>query len=398
MPSFSVTATKSGPVRLTAEAILAQLVSFNTISAKSNLDLINWVRDYLAGFGIASTLYEDRSGTKANLHAVIGPVENAGVVLSGHTDVVPVEGQDWHSDPFELRAHDDHLYARGTCDMKGFIACALAKVPDFVSANLKTPVHLAFSYDEEVGCLGVHDLAAGIAALPVKPKLCIVGEPTSMKLITGHKGICDFRCHVAGRESHSSLAPYAVNAVEAAAELVAYTRQMARRLSSEGPFNTQFDPPFTTMQTGMFHGGTAVNIVPNNCDVAFDIRALPGVDVEALMEEIRQHAFRVIEPRMKDIDPTTGFTFRTAAQVSAFDIANDHPAVALVQSLSGSNATEKVSFATEAGIFHAHGIPTVVCGPGSIAQAHKPNEFITREQMIACGHFLDRLCGKLATE
>jgi acetylornithine deacetylase len=377
--------------KLSSQEILAKLVSFDTTSSRTNLELIDWVRDYLDGHGISSTLIHDATKSKANLHAVVGPENRAGFVLSGHTDIVPVEGQDWASDPFILRDHDDHLYARGTCDMKGFIAVSLAKLPQMLARNLKSPVHFAFSYDEEVGCLGAHDLAAHIGHLSVKPKLCIVGEPTSMKTITGHKGVSCFDCGVTGKEAHSSLAPYAVNAVEAAAELVAYIKSVARRMASEGPFNKQFDPPFTTLHTGLMHGGTAANIVPNRCDFSFEIRNVPEVSADDLAEEIRQHAFRVIEPRMKDIDPKSGFDFRTQARVPAFDIANDHAMVDLVLSFSGANDAEKVSFGTEAGIFQQQGVPTVVCGPGSITQAHKPNEFVAKEQILKCENFLDRL-------
>jgi len=380
---------------LSSHEMLTRLVGFDTISSKSNLDLIRWVQKYFDEHGVVSTLIADPTGKKANLHAVIGPEDRAGIVLSGHTDVVPVEGQDWSSDPFRLRAHDGLLYGRGTSDMKGFIAVALSKVHAMRAAPLKAPVHFAFSYDEEVGCLGAHDLAAYVAHLPVKPKLCIVGEPTSMKAITGHKGICDFDCHVRGLEAHSSLAPYAVNAVENAAELIAFIRSIIRRMAEEGPFNRQFDPPFTTLQVGMIQGGTAINIVPNHCTFSFEIRNTPEVDATALVEEIRQYAFKHLEPRMKAVDPTTGFEFRPSAAVPAFDIDNNHEAVAFVQSLSGANGTEKVSFATEAGIFQAHGIPTVVCGPGSIAQAHKPDEFVSVEQMTKCENFLDRLIDSL---
>lgn len=379
----------------TSQSMLAKLVSFDTTSVNSNLELIHWVRDYLDGYGIKSHLVHDVTKNKANLHAVVGPQDRAGVVLSGHTDVVPVEGQAWDSDPFTLREHDGLLYARGTCDMKGFIAVALAKLPEMLKKPLSAPIHFALSYDEELGCLGAHSLADHIANVPVKPNLCVVGEPTMMKPITGHKGICDFRCIVHGKESHSSLAPYAVNAVEAAAELVTYIRTVARRMASEGPFNKQFDPPFTTLQTGVMKGGTAVNIVPNNCEFGFEIRNIPEVDPETLVEEIRQYAFKNIEPRMKDIDPKTGFEFKPSASVKSFDISNDNPAVDLVLALSGANSTEKVSFATEAGIFQHKGIPTVVCGPGSIAQAHKPNEFIAKEQLLKCENFLDRLLEKL---
>lgn len=371
--------------------MLARLIAFDTVSAKSNLELIHWAQEYLESHGIPSTLIHDANKGKANLHAVIGPADRPGIVLSGHTDVVPVEGQAWDSDPFSMRTQDGNFYGRGACDMKGFIASVLAHVPAMSKALLRTPIHFAFSYDEEIGCIGAHDLAAHLEKLPVKPKLCIVGEPTGMKAITGHKGICDFECAVHGKEAHSSLAPYAVNAVESAAELVAHIKSIARRMASEGPFNTHFDPPFTTLHVGTIKGGTAINIVPNHCAFSFEIRNIPEVNADALVEEIRCHAFKVLEPRMKDIDPTTGFEFKQTAVVPAFDIPNDDKAVEFVLSLSGANATEKVSFATEAGIFHAKGIPTVVCGPGYIAQAHKPNEYVSVEQMTKCDVFIERL-------
>ncbi len=392
-PLFSDVAPQGTPDTL---AILARLVGFNTISQDSNLPLIDWIATYLHSHGIDSHRFYDATGTKAALHAVIGPPDAAGgVVLSGHTDVVPVDGQNWDSDPFVLHADEHDVYGRGSCDMKGFLATVLSRVPHLAQARLQAPIHLAFSYDEEVGCLGVEEMAADIARRAAPPALCIVGEPTLMKPVTGHKGIWSLECLVTGLEAHSSQVPYAVNAVEAAAELVAYVRSVARRLSSDGPFNGQFDPPFTTMQTGRFHGGSAVNIVPNRCEVSFDLRPLPSVDAAAVIEDIRQYAFRVIEPRMKDIDPATGFEFRIMSQVAAFDIVDDHPAVSLVQALSGSNDTAKVSFATEAGIFNTLGIPTVVCGPGSIDQAHKPNEFIARGQLRQCEVFLDKLAQKL---
>lgn len=374
--------------------MLAQLVSFDTTSAYSNLQLIHWVQNYLEGYGLRSTLIKDATGHKANLHAAIGPEDRAGIVLSGHTDVVPVEGQAWETDPFRLMEKDGLLYARGTCDMKAFIAVVLAKVPDMMAAPLETPFHLAFSYDEEVGCLGAHSLVDHLKSIPVKPKLCIVGEPTSMKPIIGHKGICDYDCIVHGKEAHSSLAPYAVNAVENAAELVAHIKSIARRMANDGPFNRQFDPPFTTVHVGVMKGGTALNIVPNRCEFALEIRNIPEVNPEDLMEEIRRHAFQVLEPRMKDIDVKTGFEFKPAATVPAFDMSKDDEAVHFVLSLSGANTTEKVSFATEAGIFQQGGIPTVVCGPGSITEAHKPNEFVAMEQITKCENFVARLMGR----
>lgn len=375
----------------TSSQMLEKLIGFDTVSHKSNLGLMAFVQEYLEGYGIASTLIHDETGKKANLHACLGDASQPGVILSGHTDVVPVEGQAWDSDPFTLMDKGDNLYGRGTCDMKGFIAVVLSKVPEFVEADLKLPLHFAFSYDEELGCLGAHDLVDFIDALEVKPKLCVVGEPTMMKLITGHKGVCDFECHVQGKECHSSLAPYGVNAVEYAAEMVAFIKKIARRQQTEGPFNNNFHPPFTTVHTGMFSGGTAINIVPNKCRVDFEIRAVPEQNPDEILEEIKQFAWKTLEPAMKDIDPATGFKFKEIANAPSFDISNEHEAVSLMRTLSGANSVEKVSFATEAGIFQSKDIPTVVCGPGNIEQAHRPNEFVSKDQMLLCEKFIDRL-------
>ena len=378
-----------------SQEMLARLVGFDTTSCYSNLQMIDFIRDWLEQNGARTTLIHDTTKNKANLFATLGPDGVPGVVLSGHTDVVPVEGQDWSSDPFTLREHDGLLYGRGTCDMKGFISVALAKVPEMAQRPLSSPIHFALSYDEEVGCLGVRDMAKQIGQMTAPPKLCIVGEPTGMKPITGHKGIRDFECIVRGKECHSSLAPYGVNAVEAAADLITYIKSVARRMQQEGPFNRAFDPPFSTLHSGMVQGGTAVNIVPNHCRFSFEIRSVPELDSDALVEEIRQYAFRQIEPAMKDIDPRTGIEFREMANVPAFDIDDSDPMVDMVLSLSGANATEKVSFATEAGVFSQSGVPTVVCGPGYIDQAHKPDEFVAQDQLRQCEVFIDRLIERL---
>lgn len=377
--------------KLTSQEMLAKLVSFDTTSCYSNLPLMDFVRSYFDQYGIATTLLTDQTGEKANLFATVGPVDRAGVVLSGHTDVVPVTGQAWETDPFDLQEDEGLLYGRGACDMKGFLAVALAKLPDMVAANLKSPIHFALSYDEEVGCLGAHALAAHVAQLPVSQKLCVIGEPTNMRPITGHKGIRNYQCHILGKECHSSLAPYGVNAVEVAAELIAYIKTVARRMQTEGPFNRNFDPPFTTVHVGTVAGGTSQNIVPNTCDFTFELRTVPEADPEALINEIRQYAFKHLEPHMQAIDPTTGIKFVATANVPSFDIRDDDPAVERVLGMSGANATAKVSFGTEAGIFANTGIPTVVCGPGDIEQAHKPNEFVAVEQLKKCEVFMDRL-------
>jgi len=375
----------------TSEEMLSKLISFNTVSDRSNMELIEFIQEYLEAFGIKSTLLHDEREKKANLYATIGHTDQPGVILSGHTDVVPVEGQDWDSDPFDLREQNGRLYGRGTCDMKGFIAVTLAKIPELLAANIQTPIHLAFSYDEEIGCLGAHKIAEHVETLDVKPKFCIVGEPTMMKPITGHKGVCDFECTVHGHECHSSLAPYGVNAVEYAAELVSYAKKIARRLEKEGPYNTDFTPPHTTVHTGIMKGGTAVNIVPNHCEFELEIRAIPEQDPAEIIGDIKKYAWKHLEPMMKDIDPKSGFEFKGIASVPAFDSQDDSDIVTFVKRLSGSNNVEKVSFATEAGIFQNAGVPTVVCGPGSIEQAHRPNEFVAVEQLRKCESFFDRM-------
>ncbi len=377
--------------KFTSQEMLEKLISFNSISYNSNLDLIKFVQDYLSEFGIESKIIYDETKTKANLFATIGPVDKSGVILSGHTDVVPVEGQDWSSDPFALREDNGKLYGRGTCDMKGFIAVVLAKMPEIISANIKTPIHLAFSYDEEVGCFGAHKIGDHIKEMEVEPFLCVVGEPTEMKPITGHKSAGDYTCSVHGLECHSSMAPSGVNAVEAGADIVSYIRSVAKRMASEGPFNNNFEPPFTTVHTGVIKGGTALNIVPNHCEIEFEIRAIPEQDPAELIQEIKDYAFRQIEPAMKAVNPKTGITFVENASVPAFDIDDNHKMVDFIKSLSGSNSTSKVSFATEAGIFQEAGVPTIVCGPGSIEQAHKPDEFIKISEILKCEAFIDRL-------
>lgn len=379
------------PKTMSSHDMLARLVGFDTVSHKSNLELIEFIRDYLDGYGVKSELIFDVSGTKANLCATIGPQDKPGVVLSGHTDVVPVEDQDWSHDPFDLVESNGKFFGRGTCDMKGFIAATLALVPEFVGMKLRRPIHFSFSYDEELGCLGVHDIIPHIEKFAAKPSLCIVGEPTGMKPITGHKGIWDYHCTVHGAECHSSLAPYGVNAVENAAEVIAYLKKMARRFAQEGPFDRSFDPPFTTVQTGTVRGGTATNIVPNKCDFEFEFRYIPGHAPEDILAEIREFIWKKLEPEMKAVDPRAGFDLREVVRVPAFDIDEEDAAVVLVKNLAESNSAARVSFGTEAGVFQDAGVPTVVCGPGSIEQAHKPDEFVAVEQMMRCESFLRRL-------
>jgi acetylornithine deacetylase len=374
----------------TSLALIERLVAFDTTSTRSNLALIDDAAGLLAGLGADIRLtYDDQRG-KANLFATIGPADRPGVVLSGHTDVVPVDGQDWSGDPFRVAARDGRLYGRGTADMKSFLAVCLALAPDFAAARLTMPVHFALSYDEEVGCIGVRRLIDDLARLPVRPRLCIVGEPTGMKVIIGHKGKKSVRCTVHGKECHSALNHRGVNAVEIAAEIVAFLRSLQRRLREHGPFEDGYDPPYTTIHTGTIHGGTALNIVPRDCRFEFELRNLPRHDIEPLMAEVRSFA-QSLAPEMLAVDPAAGITLMETNTTAGLATAEDDEAAVLACRLSGNNGTAKVAFTTEAGLFHAAAIPAVVCGPGSIEQAHKPDEFITLEQVARCEAFLRRL-------
>jgi acetylornithine deacetylase len=375
--------------------MIRTLVGFDTTSRESNLGLIEWVRDYLARHGLKSELFFDDEGRKANLFATMGP-PGGGIILSGHTDVVPVDGQDWASDPFRLEEREGRLYGRGTSDMKSFLSVALALVPDFLARDLRTPVHLALSYDEEVGCRGVRSMVAALAHRPDKPRLCIVGEPTEMKPVIAHKGKRSLRCHVHGHECHSALAHTGVNAVEAAAELVAYLKSMARRFRDEGPYDADFTPPYTTVHTGTIRGGTALNIVPKEASFEFEFRYLPGTDGDRLIADVKRHAAERLEPEMKKVREETGFSFEELTSIPGLATDPDHEVTRLALSLSGANGSGKVSFGTEGGLFEGIGIPTVVCGPGSIEQAHKPDEFIALDQVQQCEVFLRRLMDHVA--
>lgn len=386
--------------RMDVVACLEALVGFDTTSRDPNLDLIDWVETYLASFGIASTRIADDSGKKANLWATIGPSVGGGIILSGHSDVVPVDGQDWHSDPFVLTRRQDKLYGRGTADMKGFLAAVLAKVPAMVRADLVRPLHLAVSYDEEVGCIGVRRMIARIAAEAesLRPAACIVGEPTGMEVVIAHKAKRSLRVTVTGKAAHSSLAPRAVNAVEYAARLIVFIREIGERLRKEGPLDQAFDVPHTTAHTGLIQGGTQLNIVPEHCSFDFEFRALPAVDVDALVEEVKRFAAQQLEPEMRATAPESGIRFEPIAGIPGLDSAPGSDVVALAKFLAGKNSHGKVAFGTEAGLFAEAEIPTVICGPGHIAQAHKPNEFIEDSQLAACGAFLDRLIARCAAE
>ena len=373
-----------------------RLVAFDTTSRNSNLSLIEFIGDYLDGYGVKSELVHDTDGKKANLYATIGRDDQSGILLSGHTDVVPVDDQDWHTDPFKLTEKSDRLYARGSADMKGFIATVLSLVPELVKRKLREPIHLCFSYDEEVGCIGVRSLIDVLKDRPNKPRFAIIGEPTNMQVGVGHKGKHSFRCTVHGHEAHSSLVHQGVNAVEAAAELVAKLKEIARRKRDHGPFDPDFQPPYSSVHTGTIQGGTALNIVPRECSFDFEMRQLPNDDVGAVIAELKEFAATNLLPEMHAVDPETRILIEELTAAPGLSTPIDHEATQLAAALSGSNGTTKVSFATEGGLFAEAGIPTVICGPGSIDQAHKPDEFVAIEQIARCEAFLQRLIDRVS--
>jgi acetylornithine deacetylase len=375
--------------------MLRRLVAFPTVSRDSNLELIQFVRDYLKPHDADVRLTHDDGKRKANLFATLGPRGEPGIALSGHTDVVPVEGQAWDTDPFTMVEKDGRLYGRGTSDMKGFIACVLALVPEFMERGLKSPLHIALSYDEEVGCLGVGRMISDLRLAGVGPRACIVGEPTEMRPVIAHKGKTGYRCTVRGLAGHSAYAPRGVNAVEYAAEAVALLKNLARRHRDQGPYDRAFDVAHTTIHTGVIRGGTALNVIPHECTFDFEFRCLPGDDPDRLLHEFRDYVRTRLEPEMRAVHAAAGFIIEPLSANPVLDTRPEAEVVALAQELSGSSEIGKVSFGTEASQFHEAGIPTVVCGPGSILQAHKPNEYVELDQIMRCEAFLRRLADRI---
>ncbi|WP_394781678.1 acetylornithine deacetylase [Undibacterium sp.] len=370
--------------------ILEQLISFQTVSRNSNLELIHWIRDYLAGYGVESRLTHDSTGQKANLFATLGQGTKPGIILSGHTDVVPVEGQKWDTDPFKMTIKGDQLFARGSADMKGFIATALSKVPEFLAADQQAPLHLAFSYDEEIGCIGVRGLIQDLEEIGLKPAGCIVGEPTMMQPIIAHKGTHRFRCCITGREAHSSYTTHGVNAIEYASRVIVYIREIADRLARIEKRDDSYTVPYSTMQTGLIRGGLATNIVPKECEFQFEARTLPDLDAATLYQEIKDFAATLL-PEMQKVEPLAAIDFEWLASAPGLQMQEDHQIVQLAALLAGNAPNGAVSYGTEAGLFQRAGIPTVICGPGSIEQAHTPNEFVALEQLAQCETFMQRL-------
>ncbi|MGY6258479.1 acetylornithine deacetylase [Paraburkholderia caledonica] len=379
-----------------SRALLSTLIGFATVSRESNLDMIGFIRDYLDELGVKSELFYNAERTKANLFATIGPHERGGIVLSGHTDVVPVEGQAWSVDAFRLTERDGRLYGRGTADMKGFIASVLAAVPGFVERDLKLPVHLAFSYDEEVGCLGVRPMLAELERRPHKPVLCLIGEPTELKPVLGHKGKLAMRCQVKGAPCHSAYAPYGVNAIQYAARMISRLEEIGDHLAQPEYRDERFDPPFSTVQTGVIKGGRALNIVPAECEFDFEVRALPGFDAGQVADELQTYAEAELLPRMRAVKSDADIRFQSLSAYPALATSPDSEAARLLSLLTGSNEFGTVAFGTEGGLFEQAGIPTVVCGPGSMDQGHKPDEFLTSEQLSDCDAMLARLADYLS--
>lgn len=375
--------------------ILERLIAFPTVSRDSNLDLISYVAGLLEAHGIASRIIHSEDGHKANLFATVGPAAGAGVMLSGHTDVVPVDGQDWTLPPFQMTTRDGRLYGRGAADMKGFVACALAAALKAAKMELKTPLHLALSYDEEIGCIGVRSLVGMLRSAPQKPALCIVGEPTGMQVATGHKGKIGAHATCRGREGHSALAPLALNAIHLGCDFVAALRKEQDRLARESARDGDYDIPYTTVHVGRMNAGVALNIVPNLCRIDFEIRNIAADNAEAILERIGREAARIAS-EASSIAPEAAIDIEVFNTYPGLDTPVNSQAVAFVKSLIGANGTIKVAFGTEGGLFSRDvGTPTVVCGPGSMAQGHKPDEFVSLEQMRRCDAMLDKLLERL---
>jgi acetylornithine deacetylase len=390
-PQSSAASSSASPVSL---PWVTRLVSMDTVSRHPNLGLIETVRDDLRARGIESTLTYGHDGKWANLFATLPAHDgatNGGIVLSGHTDVVPVDGQSWDSDPFKPEVRDGLLYGRGTCDMKGFIGAALALVPEMQRTKLAKPIHFALSFDEEIGCAGAPLMIEELVKRGVKPDGCIVGEPTSMRPIVAHKGINAYQCCVRGHAAHSSLTPRGLNAIEYAARLICYIRDMADEFRARGPFDELYDVPFTTSQTSTIEGGNAINTVPAECRFVFEFRNLPSLDPDAIFARIERYARETLLPKMQHEHASAAIEFTKIAAAPGLDAAEQAAITQLVRTLTADQAQRKVAYGTEAGLFARAGIPSVVCGPGDIEQAHKANEFVSLAQLAACEGFLRKL-------
>ena len=384
------------PVSTRTLSLLSDLIAFNTTSRLSNLELIDYVYELLKEQGLKPHVDYNRDKTKANLYTVIGPEIGGGVALSGHSDVVPVEGQDWDFDPWHMRQENGRVYGRGTTDMKGFIAVVLAALPDMLKTELKEPIHLCISHDEEVGCIGIRTLLSYLEGKPERPKSCIVGEPTDMDVVTGHKGKLGMRCQVKGFPCHSALATRGINSIHAAVLVIHRLMDMARDRRENGPFDPDFDVPFTTIHTGVIQGGTTLNIVPAECRFDFEFRTLPQEEPGELLRQVQDYADQYVTPELSNAERQPEFVWTELSRFPGLDSREEEAIVKLARRLTGKAAIKKVGFGTEAGSFSQKGIQSVVCGPGSIRQAHTANEFIELEQLVQCERFVADLIEELA--
>ncbi|MFP5509541.1 MAG: acetylornithine deacetylase [Alphaproteobacteria bacterium] len=366
------------------QAILANLVGFPTVSADSNLAMIDHMANLLSDAGARVDLFHDDTGTKANLFATIGPDREGGIVLSGHSDVVPVTDQNWTSDPFRLEERDGRLFGRGTCDMKGFIAATLAMAPDYATRRLKRPIHFAFTYDEEVGCLGARSLVPALQARGIRPAMAIVGEPTDMRIIEGHKGCCEYTVAFQGLEGHGSNPDRGVNAVEYAVAYVARLMELRHQLRHRTPVASVFEPPWTTINIGRLSGGVAHNVIASRAELDWEMRPVQDSDAAFVRQTMADYCNDVLLPQMQAVCPDAGITTYVIGEVCGLEPMEENAARRLVAELTGANGADVVSFGTEAGLFQQMGLSAVLCGPGSIEQAHKADEYVTLSQLDQC--------------
>lgn len=375
--------------------VLAELIAFPTVSADSNVELITYAAEQLGRCGASLTISRDESGSKANLFATIGPEGDGGIVLSGHTDVVPAEPEEWTGDPFAMRSNDGLLYGRGACDMKGFIAATLATAPLFASRDLKRPVHYAFTYDEEVGCLGARQLVGELREAGLRPATAIIGEPTNMRIIEGHKGCYEYTTAFSGLEGHGSLPEAGVNAVEYAVRYITRLMELGEELKTRAPAKSRFTPPWTTVQVGRIEGGAARNVIAGACSVEWEMRPVHTDDADLVKDSLSRYCAEVLLPQMRSVSPEASIDTEVIGEVQGLLPADENEAREIIAELTGNNDCEVVSFGTEAGLFQSYGMSVAVCGPGSIEQAHKPDEFVAVEQLDACLAMLTGLADRL---
>ncbi len=376
-------------------AILRDLIGFPTVSSDSNLDMIGYMADHLTAIGAEVQVWHDPTGNKANLFATLGPKRDGGIVLSGHSDVVPVADQDWSTNPFQMVEQDDKWFGRGACDMKGFIAAVLAMAPRFTALDLQRPIHFAFTYDEEVGCVGARALAETLHETGIKPAIAIIGEPTSMRIIEGHKGCYEYTTRFTGLEGHGSDPDAGVNAVEYAVRYVSRLLELKADLQARAPADSRFEPPWTTINTGALVGGVTTNVIPGKARVEWEMRPVQVSDADYVKHQLHQYCTHTLIPAMKSVHPNADVQTEVIGEVQGLDPMSENEARDLVMDLTGANGTDLVPFGTEAGIFQNLGMSVVVCGPGSIEQAHKPDEYVSVDQMEQCLEMLARLSAKL---